>query len=221
MRRVTKYPGAVATLLLVRHGETDWNRDHRWQGFTGPSLNDLGRRQARDLAATVDHVDAIYSSDTERAYETALILAERHGLDVRTDDRLREVNFGLWEGLTRAQINQRFSGGFARWLSGESSTPDGGESDEAMAARVLAALNEISQRHGDDARVLVVTSGGPIRAAQAHLQGVEQRLSRARVKTVENCSLVALVIRDNKWAATSADSPILARHTPDGDNDGP
>ncbi|TML46227.1 MAG: histidine phosphatase family protein [Actinobacteria bacterium] len=196
---MAKYSRAVATLLLVRHGETDWNRDHRWQGFTGPSLNDLGRRQARDLAATIDHVDAIYSSDTERAYETALILAERHGLDVQTDDRLREVNFGLWEGLTRSQINERFSGGFARWLSGESSTPNGGESDEAMAARVLAALSDIANRHGDDERVLVVTSGGPIRAAQAHLKGVGQRLSRARVKTVQNCSLVGLVWTVTEW----------------------
>jgi broad specificity phosphatase PhoE len=203
---VTKYSRGVATLLLVRHGETDWNRDHRWQGFTGPSLNDLGRRQARDLAATIAHFDAIYSSDTERAHETALILAERHFLDVQTDDRLREVNFGLWEGLTRSQINERFSGGFARWLSGESSTPDGGESDEAMAARVLAALSDIANRHGDDEHVLVVTSGGPIRAAQANLKGVDQRLSRARVNTVENCSLVGLVIRDGKWIAADTTS---------------
>ena len=221
---MAKYSRAVATLLLVRHGETDWNRDHRWQGFTGPSLNDLGRRQARDLAATIDHVDAIYSSDTERAYETALILAERHGLDVQTDDRLREVNFGLWEGLTRSQINERFSGGFARWLSGESSTPNGGESDEAMAARVLAALSDLANRHGDDERVLVVTSGGPIRAAQAHLKGVDQRLSRARVKTVQNCSLVGLVIRDGKWTAadtTSGDCGHPSQTRPPSDNDRP
>jgi broad specificity phosphatase PhoE len=190
----------VATLLLARHGETDWNRDHRWQGFTGPSLNDEGRRQTAALAAQVDRIDAVYSSDSERAYETAVILAERHGLPVVTDPRLREVNFGLWEGLTRVQIDDRFGAGFSRWLSGESSTPDGGESDEAMAERVLLALREIADRHGD-ARVLVVTSGGPIRAVEAHLRGIDQAASRGQVETVANCSLVEVIVRDGALSA--------------------
>ena len=130
-----------------------------------------------------------------------MLLAERHGLEVQTDARLREVNFGLWEGLTRAQINERFGGRFTRWLAGENSTPDGGESDEAMAERVLAAINDIAARHGDHERVLVVTSGGPIRAVEAQLRGVEQRLSRSEVQTVENCSLVELIVRDDRWEA--------------------
>jgi broad specificity phosphatase PhoE len=196
----------VTTLLLARHGETDWNRDHRWQGHTGPPLNETGRRQAAQLAAKVNDIDVVYSSDTERAYETAVIVAERHGLQVETDPRLREVNFGLWEGLTRAAINKRFSGGFSRWLSGESSTPDGGEADEEMAERVLAALHDIAGRH-DDSRVLVVTSGGPIRAVEAHLRGVDQNTARSLVETVDNCSLLDVVIRDGTLAraATAAD----------------
>lgn len=109
-------------------------------------------------------------------------------------------------GLTRAQIDERFSGGFARWLSGEGSEPDGGESDEAMAQRVLAALSDICQRHTAGERVLVVTSGGPIRAAQAHVRGIEQRAARRRVETVENCSLVEVVIRDGLWLAAGSDS---------------
>jgi broad specificity phosphatase PhoE len=188
----------VTTILLARHGETDWNRDHLWQGHTGPSLNDTGRRQATRLAAQIEAIDAVYSSDTMRAHETALILAQRHGLDVATDPRLREVNFGLWEGLTRAQINDRFGGAFARWLSGEGSTPDGGESDEAMAERVLAALSDIAARH-PERRVLVVTSGGPIRAVEAHLRGIDQATSRRDVETVPNCSLLELAIRDDEW----------------------
>jgi broad specificity phosphatase PhoE len=188
----------VATLLLARHGETDWNRDHRWQGHTGPLLNETGRRQAADLSAQVTDIEAIYSSDTERPHETALIVAARHRLEVEGDPRLREVNFGLWEGLTRAQINERFGGGFTKWLAGESSTPDGGESDEAMAERVLAALADIAARHGDG-RVLVVTSGGPIRAVEARLRGVDQVTARQLVLTVPNCSLVEVVIRDEVW----------------------
>jgi broad specificity phosphatase PhoE len=185
----------LTTLVLVRHGETDWNRDHRWQGHTGPPLNATGRRQAAELAAQIHGLDAIFSSDTERAYETALILAERHGLGIEKDPRLREVNFGLWEGLTRAQINDYFGGAFSRWLTGESSTPDGGESDEAMAERVLAALHDIAERH-PGAHVLVVTSGGPMRAVEAQLRGIEQATARHVVETVPNCSLVEIVIRD-------------------------
>jgi len=193
----------LTTLLLARHGETDWNRDHQWQGHTGPPLNETGRRQAAELAAQIESIDAVYSSDTERAHETAVILAERHGLHVETDPRLREVNFGLWEGLTRAQINERFGGAFAQWLSGESSTPDGGEPDEAMAERVLAALRDIAQRHRE-ARVLVVTSGGPIRAVEAHLLAIDQTTARSDVETVPNCSLVELVIRDGAWTRAAS-----------------
>ena len=189
----------MATLLLARHGETDWNRDHRWQGHTGPRLNEAGRSQAASLAARIRRIDAVYSSDTERAYETAVILAERHGLTVQTDARLREVNFGLWEGLTRAEINTRFAGVFSRWLRGEGPPPEGGESDKAMAERVLAALREIADRHRDE-RVLVVTSGGPIRAVEALLRGVDQARARRLVETVPNCSIVELVIRDGAWS---------------------
>ena len=199
----------MTTLLLARHGETDWNRDHRWQGHTGPPLNETGRRQAAELAAQIRRIDAVYSSDTQRAHETALILAERHGIDVHTDPRLREVNFGLWEGLTRAEINERFGGGFSRWLNGDSSVPDGGEADEAMAERVLAAVHEIAERH-PGAHVLLVTSGGPIRAVEAHLRGVDQATARRVVETVPNCSLVELVVRDRTSPAGGASARDFA-----------
>lgn len=161
-------------------------------------MNEVGRQQAAELAEQILSVDAVYSSDTQRAYETAQILARRHGLDVHTDPRLREVNFGLWEGLTRAEINERFGGAFSRWLSGEGTTPDGGEPDEAMAKRVLEALRAIADRHLDE-RVLVVTSGGPIRAVEAQLQGINQAEARRAVETVANCSLLELVIRGDAW----------------------
>jgi len=192
----------LTALLLTRHGETDWNRDHLWQGHTGPPLNETGRRQAAQLAAQIGRVDAVYSSDTVRAHETALILAEPHGLPVETDPRLREVNFGLWEGLTRAEINERFGGAFTRWLSGENPTPDGGECDEAMAERVLDALSEIAARH-PQARVLVVTSGGPIRAVEARLRGIDQAESRRVVETLPNCALFEVVVRDGEWTRGS------------------
>ena len=94
----------MTTLLLVRHGETDWNRLGRWQGHSDTPLNARGREQARELAPQLDGVDVVYSSDLARARETAEILAEELGADVRLDARLRERGFGAWEGLTAAEI---------------------------------------------------------------------------------------------------------------------
>src|SRR5690242_8696605 len=92
----------MATLLLVRHGETDWNAEGRLQGQTDRPLNEYGRRQARELAERLagDGVVAIYASDLSRAKETAEIVGGRLGLPVVVDPDLRERNWGTWEGLT-------------------------------------------------------------------------------------------------------------------------
>ena len=92
----------MTTILLVRHGETDWNLQRRVQGHSDTPLNDNGRAQALALADTLDDVelDAVYASDLARAFETARIVAERRGLTVTSVPGLRERNFGTWEGLT-------------------------------------------------------------------------------------------------------------------------
>lgn len=189
----------MTTLLLVRHGETDWNRDRRWQGHTGPPLNEAGRAQAARLAPTITGVDAVYSSDSVRAYETALVLARRHGLEVPVDARLREVNFGLWEGLTRAEIEDRYGDAFSRWLSGERAAPNGGEADATMAQRVYLALDEIAAAH-PGGRVVVVTSSGPIRAVEARLRGIDVLDSRHLVEAVHHCALIEIAIRSGTWS---------------------
>ncbi len=194
----------VTTLLLVRHGETDWNRDHRWQGYTGPPLNNNGRQQARELAARLDgDIDAIYASDSDRARETAEIVAETLELPVHADKRLREVNFGEWEGLTRDEIDRHYAGAFSRWEACERPSPAGVEPDEDMAERVLRSLLEIAAGHAGG-RVLVVTSGGPIRAAQAHAGGVDQAVARRSLRTIENCGVLEIVVRDGAFEISSA-----------------
>lgn len=190
--------------LLVRHGETDWNREGRWQGHRGRGLNERGRLQARELAAQIDGVDAIYSSDTDRARETAEILGAQLGLEVTMDARLREVSFGEWEGLTRGEIEDRHPGAVARWEADERPPPAFVEPDEAMAERVLEALRAIGDEH-PEGRVLVVTSGGPIRAAQAHLRGIEQTRARRLIHTVENCALVELVVHTGTFEQRADD----------------
>jgi len=152
------------TLLLVRHGETDWNRERRWQGHTDRVLNETGRMQARTLAAELaeERLAAVYSSDLVRARETAEILATPHGLAVRLDSRLREVDVGEWSGLTNAEIEQRFPDGFDRRLGGGVGW-ERGETYDEMGSRVVAAIHEIAAAHPDET-VAVVTHGGAMRA---------------------------------------------------------
>jgi broad specificity phosphatase PhoE len=152
----------VTTILLARHGETDWNREHRVQGHTDLPLNDTGRAQARALAETLAHepLDAIYASDLSRASETARAVAEPRHLPVRTLRELREKDFGTWEGLTDEEIMLRFPDA-RRGHWGD------GETHEEMAGRVVAALETIAERH-PRARVLVVSHGGPLRAVFRH-----------------------------------------------------
>jgi len=155
----------AAVLLLARHGETDWNRERRWQGHAATSLNEAGRAQARALAAALAGAppEAVYSSDLPRARETAELVAGELLLPVRLDARLREVDVGEWSGLTWAEVERRFPEGAAERLAGGTGWRDG-EAFDAMRGRVVAALLEIASAH-DGGRVLVVTHGGPIVAA--------------------------------------------------------
>ena len=155
----------ATTLLLARHGETDWNRERRWQGHAEIELNNTGRAQARALAGelALDGAAAVYTSDLSRARETAEIVAEEIGMPVTLDPRLREVDVGEWSGLTWSEVEARFPEGARRRLAGETGW-EHGEAFEAMGDRVTEALLEIAAAHDGD-RVLVVTHGGPITAA--------------------------------------------------------
>jgi broad specificity phosphatase PhoE len=157
----------VTTLLLVRHGETDWNADGRLQGQTDRPLNDFGRRQARQLAADLegDELEAIYSSDLARARETAEIVGERIGLRVVLDSDLREKDWGTWEGLTAAERDR------VEFV---------GESTRAHQERTLRALRRIAERHPGQGHVLVVTHGGSMRRVQTATLGMA-------LAVVENC----------------------------------
>jgi len=148
----------VTTILLARHGETDWNRERRVQGHTARPLTDEGRGQALALADELagEPIDAVYSSDLVRAHETARIVAERLGLDVVVLPQLRERDFGTWEGLTDDEILERFP-------QARNGPWGDAESREEMLERVREALGRISDAH-PDGRVLVITHGGPVRA---------------------------------------------------------
>src|SRR5204862_5822761 len=157
----------MTALLLVRHGETDWNAEGRLQGQTDRPLSDYGRRQARQLAEELanEELEAIYSSDLARARETAEIVGERLGLPVELDPDLREKDWGTWEGLTSVERDR------VEFV---------GESTGAHRERILAALRQISERHPGEARILVVTHGGSMRRVQTAAMGMA-------MPVVENC----------------------------------
>lgn len=174
----------MTRIVLARHGETEWNRLGRWQGHADPPLNEAGRLQAVALAETLagDGVVAVYSSDLSRASETARAVGARLGVEVVEDAALREIDVGSWSGLTRAEVQERFPEGFARWLDGE--IGHDGETREQLTARVVAAVERIASDHRDET-VVVVTHGGAIRALRRHLHGDPG-------EPVPNCATIAI-----------------------------
>ena len=189
----------MTTLLLVRHGETDWNRDGRWQGHSDTPLNELGRRQSHELAQQLDGVDLVYSSDLARARETAEILAERLGLDVRLDPRLRERGFGAWEGLTSREIEDRDAEGHGRWRAGEGPGAADAEPFDTFAARIHAFLEDALRSHPEE-NILVVAHGGSIRVIHALASGLDYVRDHRSIPAVANCAVARYAARNGKLA---------------------
>lgn len=190
----------MTTLLLVRHGETDWNREGRWQGGSDTPLNDAGREQARALAEQLDGaIDAVYSSDLARARETAEIVAAKLGLEVTLDPRLRERGFGSWEGLTMAEIEARFADGHRRWRAGEGPGADDAEEFADFSARVSDFLADVLRRHPGE-QVLVVSHGGSIRVVHALATGLDYVRDHKLIPSVPNCEVARYAARDGKLA---------------------
>jgi 2,3-bisphosphoglycerate-dependent phosphoglycerate mutase len=185
---------AVTTILIARHGETDWNREHRFQGHADPPLNELGRAQARELAETLagSEVTAVYASPLARARETAEIVAEVLGLPVETRTALREVDVGSWQGLTRGEVEQRYPKGFRRWLDFGHGWEDG-ETYDDLGRRVVADLLELAGRHAGE-RILVVTHGGPVRAAQAAAAETDYVDARRMSSPIGNCAILVFAV---------------------------
>ena len=179
----------ATTILLARHGETDWNAARRVQGHTDVPLNDRGREQARALADELDDepLDAVYASDLLRAHETARIVAERKGMDVIVLPELRERHFGTWEGLTDTEVLERYP--HARTVT---SWGDG-ETREELSRRILDALERIAEAH-PDGRVLVVAHGGPLRVA-LHAAGAEGG------REIVNCHVARLEVEQGRIQA--------------------
>ncbi len=185
-------------MLLVRHGQSTWNREHRIQGQLDPPLSDEGRRQAELLGRRLAgrRLAGFYSSDLKRAFETSQVIGAETVLAAEATPGLREIYLGEWEGLRTEELAERFPEAWAKWTE----EPDwdvvpGGEGAEHFEARVAAALDSIFERHthGD---VLVVTHGGVIQVA---LHRVAGRPSRGLFPfKIQNASLSVIERRDGR-----------------------
>ncbi len=149
----------MTRLLLVRHGQSEWNAAGRWQGRADPPLSDLGERQARHAAATVPDYDLLVSSTLQRAIQTARAIATERSTDtddVHLDDRLVERDVGEFSGLTRDEIDERYPEFRTRGIH-----PPGWEPEHELVARVTVAIHTIAATVTGGV-VLVVTHGGII-----------------------------------------------------------
>lgn len=186
----------MARLVLVRHGETDWNRDGRWQGHADPGLNELGRQQAAAAAARVAREFAgapIVTSDLRRAAETAAAAGAAMGVQPSIDARLREVDVGEWSGLTRDQVQERDPAGYLAWEEGRNTGYPGGETFSELAARATGAMHDLFESHAGGT-VIAVCHGGTIRAMVAAALGIGDA-GRRLLATGPNGSLSVLDTR--------------------------
>ena len=183
----------MTRILLVRHGESLWNADGRWQGQADPPLSDRGRDQAASAAGAIGTVDAIVTSDLERAAHTGAIIARHLAIEpVVTEPRLRERDAGPLSGLTRPEIHEAFPGllpddpgGYQPGDDGRPDWPAGWESDAALWDRVEVALLAMG-RLVPDGDVLAVTHGGVMYAIERHLGAPDRgRLSNLGAVWIE------------------------------------
>lgn len=164
-------------LLLTRHGETDWNLIHRYQGQSDIPLNQTGLRQVKQLAKRLasEKIDAIYSSDLSRAEDTAveILKTQKKTIPLQKDPRWRELSFGKWEGLNHEEIQAQWHDEAAKWYADMVSlSPPSGESLLQLAERVQSALEELKSTHMEQT-VLVVTHSGAIQTLLCILLGMD------------------------------------------------
>ncbi|GAC1667026.1 MAG: histidine phosphatase family protein [Candidatus Dormibacteraceae bacterium] len=152
-------------MLLVRHGQSTWNSEHRIQGQLDPPLSEEGRKQAQSVARRLAgrRLAGFYSSDLKRAFETAHAIGAATGIEAEPTPGLREIYLGEWEGLRPADVAERYPEAWAKWSStgGDWDVVPGGEGATLFEKRVAAAIDAILERHANG-DVVVVTHGGVI-----------------------------------------------------------
>jgi broad specificity phosphatase PhoE len=183
--------------VLWRHGQTDWNVEHRFQGQTDIPLNQVGLTQAEHAARRLATLrpDAIVASDLIRAQQTAAALSRLTGLAVTADKELRERFGGDWEGLADAEIRERYPAERVTW------NPPNGESSGVVADRVAAACNRVADGLADGQLAVLVGHGAALRLGMERVLGLPAE-GIATLGGLVNCSWSVLERRDARWRLT-------------------
>ncbi|MEU8242183.1 histidine phosphatase family protein [Actinoplanes missouriensis] len=191
-------------VIVWRHGNTDWNAGGRVQGQTDVPLNDLGRRQAAEAATLLAAMrpDAIVASDLRRAADTAAALAALTGQTVSHDQRLRERFFGVWQGLTTAEVAAQRPEEFARWRAGEDVVGGDVETLDDLGKRVADGLQDAA-RLAPGGLVVAATHGAAARQGIGHLLGWPIQQVRT-LRALQNCHWVELTSDDDRGWQLSA-----------------
>jgi len=185
-------------IILIRHGETEWNSQKRMQGHSNSDLSSVGQAQIQALGQWMKNVpfDLIYSSDSLRAKQTAEAITQFSGHELKIDLRLREKNLGVFEGLTSEEARERHPEVFRLFkTAGSKYVIDEGESTQQLQDRALEIVNEIRIKHPEE-RVLLVTHGGFIRVVMKHSLGLS--LETPTRFLIRNTGVFRLVWED-KW----------------------
>ena len=185
-------------IILIRHGETVWNSQKRMQGHSNSDLSSVGQAQIQALGQWMKNVpfDLIYSSDSLRAKQTAEAITQFSGHELQFDQRLREKNLGVFEGLTSEEARERHPEVFRLFkTAGSKYVIDEGESTQQLQDRALEIINEIRIKHPEE-RVLLVTHGGLIRVVMKHSLGLS--LETPTRFLIRNTGVFRLVWED-KW----------------------
>ena len=183
-------------LVLVRHGETVWNQENRWQGQADVPLSETGRAQARRLAqrlrAEGRPVRAIYASDLSRAFHTAEILGEVLGVPPLPDVGWREMDIGVWSGLTTAEVIARHATDWERLRAGEDLPRGGGETFAQFQTRILRSVERMKGIHAGE-QIVIVTHGGAVRAFLLHCRGLDESQFRL-IDKIGNTGISEVII---------------------------
>lgn len=188
----------IERVLLIRHGQTDWNIEGRWQGALPVGLNDIGREQAKALAHYLAEkkIGSIYTSDLPRALDTAIAIGNVHGITPQIDIRLQEFNLGVFQGLTRDEIRERYA---SEYNDFEANYWDyvvtNGESRRMLQSRAYQAFQHIVT-HAFGPEVVVVSHGGTIRMLLLRLFEGAPELNHYHI---ENTSMTTLVRENDIW----------------------
>ncbi|MEC9360723.1 MAG: histidine phosphatase family protein [SAR324 cluster bacterium] len=188
-------------IILIRHGETEWNSQQRMQGHSNSDLSAEGRGQIQALGKWMKYVsfNHIYSSDTLRAMQTAKAITQYTGHTLHLDKRIREKNLGVFEGLTSNEAKERFPDVYNLFkTAGRNYVIDKGESTQQLLDRSLEFIEEIRLRHPDQ-RVVIVSHGGVVRVLMKHTLGLS--IDAPTNFMIKNTGIFGLIWKEN-WLVT-------------------